>query len=243
MARRIMPSATMTRRDAVTVALFPGCIASVQDREAEQAAEILLRSANYRVICLPAFCCGALDLHDGASTTAEAAMERVRQAWAHAQADVLVTVTPGCLSTLRHALPNVRIEDCFQLLAERVEALEFHPLRRRAVLHVPCTQSNTARSEGALLKLLERIPEFEVKRLATPPYCCGAAGSHVLQFPERANQLRSDMLPHIAPLDAQLLLSSNIGCRLYLAAGLAEQATTLPTMHPLTLLAQQCIPK
>jgi glycolate oxidase iron-sulfur subunit len=225
-----------------TIALFPGCTASVQDSEAEHAAELLLRATGYRVTRLPAFCCGALDLHDGATVSADAAAERVRQAWADAQADFLVTITPGCLSTLRHALPGVRVEDPCHLLAERAEELDFRPLHRRAALHVPCTQSNVARSENALMKLLQRIPGLDVKRLATPPYCCGAAGSHVLQFPERARRLRSDMLSHISTLDVQMVLSSNIGCRLHLAAGLAEQASALPTMHPLTLIAQQCIP-
>jgi glycolate oxidase iron-sulfur subunit len=240
---RISPSSEMALSDAGTIALFPGCAASVQDADAEHAAEVLLRAVGYRVVRLPAFCCGALDLHDGASAQADAAAERVRQAWAHAQADFLVSITPGCLSTLRHALPDVRVEDPYRLLAERAERLAFQPLQLRAALHVPCTQSNVARSEQALNKLLQRIPGVDVRRLPTPPYCCGAAGSHVLQFPERADRLRSDMLSHIHTLDVQMLLSSNIGCRLHLAAGLAEQASTLPTMHPLTLLAQQWKPE
>jgi glycolate oxidase iron-sulfur subunit len=229
--------------DAGTVALFPGCTASVQDSEAEQAADVLLRAAGYRVIRLPAFCCGALDLHDGIATQAEAAAEKVRKAWAHAQADFLVTITPGCVSTLRHALPGVRVEDPYRLLAERAEQLHLRPLRLRAAVHVPCTQSNVVRSENALMRLLQHIPELDARRLPTPPYCCGAAGSHVLQFPERANRLRSDMLSQISTLDVQMLLSSNIGCRLHLAAGLAEHTSTLPTMHPLTLLAQQLHPQ
>jgi glycolate oxidase iron-sulfur subunit len=96
-----------------------------------------------------------------------------------------------------------------------------------------------ARSDAVLVQLLKRIPDLELKRLSAPPYCCGAAGSHVLQFPDRAERLRDGVLAHINALDAQLVLSSNIGCRLHLAAGLAEHASTLPTLHPLTLLAQQ----
>jgi glycolate oxidase iron-sulfur subunit len=239
---RISQATEIDTPTAGTVALFPGCTASVQDAEAERAVDMLLRAAGYRVIHLPTFCCGALDLHDGATALATTAAERVRQAWNNVQADFLVTVTPGCLSTLRYALPKVRVEDPYRLLAERIGKLNFRPLRLRTALHVPCTQSNVARSEDALLTLLQRIPELDVKRLSTPPYCCGAAGSHVLQFPERANRLRSDMLSSIGMLDVQMLLSSNIGCRLHLAAGLAEQASTLPTMHPLTLLAQQLQP-
>ncbi|RDS82900.1 (Fe-S)-binding protein [Dyella monticola] len=236
------PSPPLPGGGGSTVALFPGCVASVQDAEAERAVEVLLIAAGYRVVRLPAFCCGALDLHDGASRAAETASARVRQAWSDAQADYLVTVSPGCLSTLRFALPDVRVEDACRLLAERADALSFRPLPARFALHVPCTQANVARSDGALLTLLQHIPQLDVQRLPTPPYCCGAAGSHVLQFPERAAQLRENVLSHIETLDVQGLLSSNIGCRMHLAAGLDEHASTVPTLHPLTLLAQQWIP-
>jgi glycolate oxidase iron-sulfur subunit len=240
--QRISARAEIKPATAKTVALFPGCAASVQDTEAEHAAELLLTAAGYRVTRLPAFCCGALDLHDGAAKAADAAAEQVRQAWAAAGADYLVTITPGCLTTLRQALPDVRVDDPYRLLAECIEQLRFRPLQLRVALHVPCTQSNVARSDAQLLTLLQRIPQLNLARLSTPPYCCGAAGTHVLQFPERAGRIRDDMLSHINTLDTQLLLSSNIGCRLHLAAGLAEQASTLPTMHPLTLLAQQWEP-
>jgi glycolate oxidase iron-sulfur subunit len=225
--------------DLGVVALFPGCAASVQDAEAEHAAEWLLRAAGYRVIRLPAFCCGALDLHDGALANANEAAEKVRRAWSSAKADHLITIAPGCLSTLRRALPDVRVDDAYALLAAHTDRLSFRPSTLRVALHVPCTQANVARSDAALVQLLKRIPHLELERLPAPPYCCGAAGSHVLQFPDRAQRLRDEVLVHINALDVQLVLSSNIGCRLHLAAGLAEHASTLPTMHPLTLLAQQ----
>jgi len=231
-----------SRGGSVSVAIFPGCAASVQDADAERAAEVLLAAAGYRVVHMPAFCCGALDLHDGATHHAEAAAVRVRKAWADAHADHLVSVTPGCLSTLRRALPDVRVDDPYHLLSERADALQFRPLPARVALHVPCTQANVARSDAALLQLLQRIPQLELKRLPAPPYCCGAAGSHVLQFPERATQLREGVLSHVDTLDVQGLLSSNIGCRLHLAAGLDQRGSALPTLHPLTLLAQQWIP-
>lgn len=236
-ARRAPPT-----KGAGTVALFPGCEASVQDPDAEHAAEVLLTAAGYHVVRLPAFCCGALDLHDGATRNAEAAATRVRQAWAGIRADHLVTVTPGCLSTLRRALPDVGVDDPCHLLAGHIDKLQFKPLPARVALHVPCTQANVARSDVTLTQLLQRIPQLELKRLPTPPYCCGSAGSHMLQFPERAAQLRERVLSHTETLDVQWLLSSNIGCRLHLADGLDEHSAHLPTMHPLTLLAQQWIP-
>ncbi|WP_404613910.1 hypothetical protein [Rhodanobacter hydrolyticus] len=59
----------------------------------------------------------------------------------------------------------------------------------------------------------------------------------LLEFPERAVQLREAALQPLAALAPARLLSSNIGCRLHLAAG--DDATHWTTQHPLSLLAQQ----
>ena len=222
-----------------TVALFPGCIASVEDADAQRAAAALLRAAGYRVVELPAFCCGAMDLHGGAAADAERAAEQVRAAWKMAGAAHLVTVTPGCVGTLRHALPDVRVTDPVALLAPRAQRLAFRPLSMRVAVHLPCTQSNVSRSDAALMDLLKRIPGLDAAALPKPPHCCGAAGTHVLEFPERAARLRHETLRQVAALAPQTLLSSNIGCRLHLAAGMEQDGTRWPHQHPLVLLAQQ----
>lgn len=222
-----------------TVALFPGCIASVEDAEAQQAAITLLRAAGYRVTELPAFCCGAMDLHGGDTGHAEQAARQVRAIWEMAGADHLASITPGCIGTLRRALPHVDVVDPIGLLAARADDLSFRPLPERVAVHLPCTQSNVARSDTALLKLLQRIPELDAKALPRPPYCCGAAGTHMLEYPERAAHLRDDTLRQAATLAPQRLLSSNIGCRLHLAAGMGGAGQRWPHQHPLVLLAQQ----
>lgn len=219
------------------LALFPGCVASVEDAEAQQAALVLLRAAGYRVQVLPAFCCGAMDLHGGDTVPAERAAGQVRQAWQASGAGRLLSVTPGCLGTLRRALPGVPVLDPLSLLAERAERLRFRPLPLRVALHLPCTQANVAYSEAAMLQLLRRVPGLDVAQLPRPPHCCGAAGSHLLEFPERAAQLREATLQPLAALAPARLLSSNIGCRLHLAAG--SDAVPWTTQHPLSLLAQQ----
>lgn len=219
-----------------TLALFPGCVASVEDAEAQAAAVALLRAAGFQVSVLPAFCCGAMDLHGGEAQAAEKAAQRVREAWQSSGASGLVSVTPGCLGSLRRALPGVHVADPFELLATRADTLRFRPLARRLAVHLPCTQVNVARSESAMLALLRQVPLLDVQPLPRPPYCCGAAGSHMLEFPARAAELRDDTLQQVALLEPQALLSSNIGCRLHLAAGTEGQ---WPMQHPLTLLAQQ----
>lgn len=221
------------------LALFPGCVASVEDAEAQQAAITLLRAAGFQVSVLPAFCCGAMDLHGGESGAAERAAQQVRQAWTTSGASQLLTITPGCLGTLRRALPGVSVIDPLELLAKHAERLHFRPLAQRVALHLPCTQINVARSEAALLQLLRCVPGLETVPLPRPPHCCGAAGSHLLEFPERAARLRDETLRQAATLAPQQLLSSNIGCRLHLAAGMEAQKLDWPNQHPLSLLARQ----
>ena len=235
------PQVSHQNDDQPRLALFPGCVASIDDAAAQQAAITLLQAAGFQISLLPAFCCGAMDLHGGAAESAERAAMHVRRAWAGCGATQLVSVTPGCLGTLRRALPGVSVVDPVEVLAAHAHALAFRPLAQRIALHLPCTQINVARSDDALLQLLRRVPELDVTPLPRPPYCCGAAGSHLLEFPERAAQLRDATLRQADTLDPQLLLSSNIGCRLHLAAGIDAKGLHWPTRHPLTLLAQQLI--
>ncbi|MBV8158276.1 MAG: (Fe-S)-binding protein, partial [Dyella sp.] len=139
----------------------------------------------------------------------------------------------------RRALPGIAVDDPIGLLAARIDRLRFRPLAERIALHLPCTQVNVARNEAALQKLLRAIPELDLQVVPRAPYCCGAAGTHMLEFPERAARLREATLGQIATVAPQQLLSSNIGCRLHLAAGMDAEGRRWPHMHPLTLLAQQ----
>jgi glycolate oxidase iron-sulfur subunit len=233
-ARALPPfSGTMGR-----VALFQGCVSGLADSAALDAACQLLRAAGFRVHTLPPVCCGAINLHDGATASAAAAAGRVARDWADQPADTLLCITPGCLGTLRRDLPDVIVEDAMGFLGRHVERLQFRPLDERVALHMPCTQNNVARNGAVVRALLDRVPGLDVRELPATPGCCGAAGSHGLTFPERAERLRDRVLGHLAPLSPDRLLSSNIGCRLHLAAG--DHA--LATEHPLTLLARQLQP-
>ena len=230
------PAAAATRG---RVALFPGCVADVYETEAHAALERLLTAAGFAPVRLPALCCGALDRHGGEAAAGARDAAAVRVAWAAAGAHTLLTVTPGCLGTLREALPGVAIEDAMAFVEREGAALRFRALPLRAALHLPCTEVNVARADGAVRRLLARVPGLELLQLPAQPACCGAAGSHVLDFPQRARALRALKLDQVQALAPQRLLSGNIGCRLHLAAGLAERGSALAVEHPLSLLARQ----
>jgi glycolate oxidase iron-sulfur subunit len=221
------------------VALFGGCVQGALEREAQDAAAALLAAAGYEVVRIEGACCGALAAHTGDRTTASRAAESVAKAFSACGVDTLLTATPGCLGTLREDLPGARVHDAMAFLDLHGDGFELRPLNRRAVLHLPCTQVNVARADGAVQRLLARIPGLELEVLPTQGMCCGAAGNHMLEFPRRAAALRERLLGRMPDPAPDLLLTANIGCRLYLGAGLRERNEGIELQHPLVLLARQ----
>lgn len=220
------------------VALFGGCVQGALERDAQDAAAILLEAAGLEVTRIDGLCCGALAAHTGDAADAEGKAECVRAAFGAEGLGTLLTATPGCLGTLREDLPDAQVIDVLAFLDLHGDVLKFRPLQRSAVLHLPCTQVNVARADGAVQRLLARIPGLELTQLPTKGMCCGAAGSYMLEFPERAGALRDrlfDRMPDPAP---DLLLTANIGCRLHLGAGLQQRGARIEIQHPLVLLAR-----
>lgn len=221
------------------VALFGGCVQGALEHDVQDAAARLLSAAGFDVARIEGLCCGALAAHTGDRDDAARKAGQTQAAFARRDAAVLLTATPGCLGTLREDLPGARVEDAMAFLDQHGEALAFRPLERRAVLHLPCTQVNVARADGAVRRLLARVPGLELEVLPTRGLCCGAAGSHMLEFPARAAAQRQRVFENLPEALPGLLLTANIGCRLHLAAGLHERGTPIEVQHPLMLLARQ----
>jgi len=241
-----LPAAASSRTTATVpanahgkVALFGGCVQGALERDVQDAAVRLLAAAGFEVVRIEGICCGALAAHTGDSADAAAKARKVREAFEERGVDTVLTATPGCLGTLREDLPAAQVQDAMAFLDRHGEPLLFRPLERKAVLHLPCTQVNVARADGAVQRLLARIPGLELDVLPTRGMCCGAAGSYMLEFPERAAAQRQRLFENLPEPLPPLLLTANIGCRLHLGAGLQERGTSIEIQHPLMLLAQQ----
>ncbi|HEX7369295.1 MAG TPA: (Fe-S)-binding protein [Rhodanobacteraceae bacterium] len=236
------PTLSVPAKPRGQVALFGGCVQGALERDAQDAAVHLLAAAGYAVTRIDGLCCGALGAHTGDRADACAKATKVKAAFDAARVDALLTATPGCLGTLREDVPGASVQDAMAFLDLHGDALKFRPLARKAVLHLPCTQVNVARADGAVRRLLARIPGLELIVLPTQGMCCGAAGSHMLEFPERAAEYRERLFGKLPDPSPDLLLTSNIGCRLHIGAGLHEQDRSMEIQHPLVLLAQQLQP-
>lgn len=227
------------------VALLRGCVASVYDRDTFAAARALLQALGYEVVATSAdACCGALQRHAGDVDGAAAQAAATRAELQRSGAPLVLVSASGCYADLRETLGDdgtMRVQDIHAFLAADpgFAALRFRPLAARAALHLPCSQVNSVGDTAAVRTVLSRIPDLAILPLPEQPRCCGAAGSYFLQFPAIADRLRDEKLDQTAALRPDLLLTTNVGCRIHLGIGLRERAASVPVRHPLALLAEQ----
>ncbi|MEO7917061.1 MAG: (Fe-S)-binding protein [Dokdonella sp.] len=231
---------------AVPIAVFEGCVASEFDRDTLAATRLLLERLGHRVVTSnTTLCCGALPRHAGHASAADAISGGTRRALEAIGTKKVVVSASGCYGALAENMrgSGTNVVDAAQCIADHLAlaSLRFKPLQKRAALHLPCSQVNGSHSVDATRALLSRIPGLTLIELPNQPRCCGAAGSYFLEHPQIADDLRDQRLNQIEgpsqPPD--LLLTSNIGCRIHLGNGLRERGSTVPVLHPLTLLAQQ----
>lgn len=91
----------------------------------------------------------------------------------------------------------------------------------------------------SIVTLLARLPELTVLTLPEQPRRCGAGGSYFIEHADIGDRLRDEKLDQARTLAPDLLLTTNIGCRLHLGNGLRERDASIPVLRPLALLARQ----
>ncbi|WP_295404784.1 (Fe-S)-binding protein [uncultured Thiocystis sp.] len=236
-ARRI---STIDRSETETdLDLFVGCMgSSAQGTTIAAALKVCERfGLRVRMPCEPA-CCGALLRHNG--YPAEADARRANCARIHA-GRVLVGLASACIAELREepALRDTRELCEFLERAAWPETLTLHPLPLRVLVHEPCSHRNLLGGNPAVYRLLARIPALEVAPLPGNDRCCGAAGTYLLQQPAMADALLREKLVPLSDLKPAVIVTTNSGCSLHLAAGIREAGLSIEVCHPVELIARQ----
>jgi len=239
------------------VGLFLGCINETLGQAELRAAIRLLTRTGHGVHVPPQqTCCGALHRHNGNLHAADGLARQNLRAFEKLPITAILHTASGCTSTLREygqhgqtddtPIPaaaefGTRVQDASHFLAQLQwpGGMAFSPLPRRVAIHSPCSLKNVLRQTEAPFQLLKNIPAIELMALADNGLCCGGAGSYMLSQPERAARLREDKLDALHEAQAEILVTSNIGCALHLQAGLRERGREIEVLHPLTLLARQ----
>ena len=96
----------------------------------------------------------------------------------------------------------------------------------RIAYHPPCTLQHGQQLRGGVEQHLNALG-FDVSVAPVESHlCCGSAGTYSVLQPALAGQLRDRKLANLAPLDAQVIVSANIGCIQHLQSG-----TATPVRH------------
>ncbi len=137
-----------------------------------------------------------------------------------------------------------KISDIIAFLHEafKTSQIKFKPLAEEVAIHTSCSLKNVLKQESLLYELLDYIPGIKLTKLNSQ-YCCGAAGSYMLQYPQLSKQLLSDKMDDIMQTNCGIIVSSNIGCTLHFKQGLnkrvQQRSQKIEVIHPVSLLARQ----
>ena len=236
------------------VTLFTGCVAQVTEPQVTNAAIRLLTRLGYAV-SIPGdqACCGAMHEHNGEPAAARKLAQRNLEAFADPQYPPVLSTASGCASHLRTysrlaEMPEAdrfssRVADISQFLCDAVWPAQarLKPLHARAMIHDPCSLRNALGQAKAPYRLLSRIPGLSIEGLPGNEFCCGAAGTYLLQHPKMSDALLATKLEGLRGDPPDLLLTSNPGCALHLAAGIRELGLEIQVLHPLQLIEQQLV--
>ncbi|HEY6133837.1 MAG TPA: glycolate oxidase subunit GlcF [Rubrivivax sp.] len=242
-----------TREHPRKVLMLMGCVQPAMAPNINSATARVLDAAGIQTLVADgAGCCGAIRTHLNDQAGGLADMRRNIDAWwplvagltSQGKVEAIVMNASGCGVTIKeygHALANDphyadkarRISeltrDLSELLPELVEPLKkklHQPKAPRLAFHPPCTLQHGQQLRGGVETHLNALG-FDVSVAASESYlCCGSAGTYSVLQPELAYQLRDRKLANLQPLQAQVIVSANIGCIQHLQSG-----TATPVRH------------
>lgn len=245
-----LPLKNAAPKAQASVSLFTGCIGELADRQTLQdALQVLAKIGISADVPSTQGCCGALHQHNG--FPAEAARLAQTNLQAFEGTVPIISSASGCGATLMEypellgasgAAFSQRVQDLSTfLLSQWSSDLTLNPLKARVAIHTPCTMKNIVKGGDAVRALIEKIPGLEIVTLDNKDRCCGAAGSYFITQPAMADKLMQEKLDMARALAPDIILSSNIGCSMHMAAGLRRAGIKVELLHPVSLLARQLV--
>ena len=240
-----------------TVALLTGCVQDLVFPDINRdTADVLL--ANGCAVHTPREqpCCGSLHAHNGAMEMAATLARRMIDLVPPDRYDAIITNAGGCGSHLkaygpllasdpayreRAALWDTRVRDIQEWLVEigaRPPAAAPFDGPATVTYHESCHLVHGQKISRQPRTLLRLLPGVTLVELAEASWCCGSAGIYALTQPDQADALLRRKVGHITNTGAQIVATSNPGCHLQIARGLAASASPVEVVHPVSLLAR-----
>jgi glycolate oxidase iron-sulfur subunit len=231
------------------VLMLMGCVQPALLPNINSATARVLDAAGIQtMVAEEAGCCGAIRSHLGDQQGGLADMRRNIDAWWPSvmsnKVEAIVMNASGCGATVKdygHALAHDEAyadkarriseltRDLSELLPELVPLLRPRLHRKpttRLAFHPPCTLQHAQQLRGGVETHLGALG-FDVQVSPNESHlCCGSAGTYSVLQPTLAYQLRDRKLANLAEVEAQVIVSANVGCIQHLQTG-----TQTPVKH------------
>ena len=233
--QRLRPSRRAAAGDAPEIDLLLGCIAAGTQQATAAAALRVLERLGFRVrVPDEQGCCGAMQRHNGLAGAAQQRVEHNQRVFG---ARRVVGYASACVAELREHSGLDVVEIC-RLLADTQwpAGLGLRAFAQRIAVHEPCSHRNVLRDTAAIYELLAKVPALETIPLRGNEACCGAAGTYLIQHPATAHQLAADKIAHLRDLDVRIMVTTNTGCALHLAAEIEAAGLDVEVIHPVELI-------
>ena len=242
------------RSHARQVLMLAGCVQPAMAPNINSATARVLDAAGIQAVLAPkAGCCGAVKFHLNDQDGGKAQMRANIDAWwPHVERGVeaIVMNASGCGATVKEYGHILQDEPQYADKARRISALtrdlsELLPMIATAltderpelrahvaahapklVFHPPCTLQHGQKLKGGVEQHLAALG-FDIRTAPQEAHlCCGSAGTYSVLQPDMAYQLRDRKLSHLAEVQAEVIVSANIGCISHLQSG-----TSTPVKH------------
>jgi glycolate oxidase iron-sulfur subunit len=229
------------------VGMLAGCVQQVFFPQVNAAtARVLALEGCDVVVPRGQGCCGALSLHGGRRAEAAGFARQAIETFERAGVDAIVVNAAGCGSAMkeygqlladdpdwagRAAALSERVRDLSEFLAALGPAATRHPLPAAVVYQDACHLGHAQGITRQPRDLLAGIPGLRVAEIGDGGTCCGSAGIYNLVQPAAAGELGARKASAVWAAGGDILVSSNPGCAMQIAAALRDQGTPMPVAH------------
>ncbi|PYQ76236.1 MAG: glycolate oxidase, partial [Acidobacteria bacterium] len=229
------------------VGLLLGCVQRVFFSHVNAATARVLAAEGCEVVApREQRCCGALMLHAGRERDAADAARNTIDVFERAGIDQIAINAAGCGSAMkeygdllrddpayaeRARTFSSRCVDVSVLLADLEPRAERHPLPIAVAYHDACHLQHAQGVRQQPRRVLQTIPQLELREIPESDICCGSAGIYNLLEPDAAGALRDRKVANILRTGADVVASGNPGCMMQIASGLDLAQHAIPSLH------------
>lgn len=226
------------------VQIFHGCVMNVLFKQVNQATAQILWHQGYSVSTPAQTCCGALAAHAGEKDIARKLAERNMEFFARTTGNIVVTAS-GCAAMMKEyeylfddeirkeRAQNFakRIKDTVEILNDTIIEQKLPITEAKVSYHAACHLCHVQKIHQEPIDILKAACGDRFVPLEEAENCCGSAGIYNLLQPEISKEIRERKIDCVEASNCNILVTTNPGCQLQIAAGLKERNSTIKVLH------------